>query len=524
MPWIETDKLKESSLGVLYNGKPLSHTDSYHVYNGLDCLLTFEIFEAVSPQLTSRPDAQLTYNFERGMQAPALYMMRRGFKVDAYERRVGIDYLEKLKLRLESILNRYANAIWGKPLNANSPKQLKAFLYGAMGLPPVELSFKGVRRVTTNREALEKCQDYFHALPVVLCILAIRDHGKRLSVLRSEIDSDSRMRTSYNVAGTETGRWSSSANVFGGGTNLQNITPELRRMFVADDGQKLCYLDLEQAESWVTGLLVWATVGDESFLHAIRSGDLHTFVARMVWPSLADKSAAEQIFYRHFSFRDMSKRGGHASNYLIKPPTMSRHLHIPVPICRSFQDTYYAKFPGLPRWHQWTATEIQTQHRLVTPLGTLRHFFGRAGDDATLREAVAHVPQHCVGLILNLILWRMWKAGLDILAQIHDAVVFQYPETADEARVISSALALTSVPLTVSGMWKNEYSNPALPPSNIGETRTIIIPAECKIGWNWADEEIKTSRGKMKNPEGLRKWKGSPDDRRRLTGLDRLIS
>lgn len=553
MPWIETNKIRSSSAGVFHDKTLLSHTDSYHVYNGLDCLLTFEIFDAISPQLSRRPDAQLTYNFERGMQAPALDMMRRGFKIDAYERRVGIDNLEKLKLRLETILNRYGKAIWGKPLNANSPKQLKECLYGAMGIPPVELSFKGTRRVTTNREALERIQDYFHALPVVLCILAIRDVGKRLSVLKSEIDDDSRMRTSYNVAGTATGRWSSSSNVFGGGTNLQNITPELRRMFVADDGKKLCYLDLEQAESWVTGLLVWATVGDDSYLRAIQSGDLHTFVARMVWPALKakedlydfstgaltcragttwtdgnskiNKALAEQTFYRHFSYRDMSKRGGHASNYLIKPPTMHRHLHIPIPICRAFQETYYGKFVGLPRWHQWTATTIQTFHSLTTPLDTVRHFFGRPGDDATLREAVAHSPQSTVGQVLNLILWRMWKAGFQNLAQIHDAVVFQYPESADESSIIRSALSLTSVPISMPGLWINEHSNPTLPPSNLGQTKTIIIPAECKVGWNWADEEIKTSRGKIKNPDGLRKWKpGKRDERRRLTGLDRIIS
>lgn len=545
MPWIETHRLTESTLGLTHAGKPLSATQTYFVYNGLDCLMTSEIFEAVSPQLQARPDAQLDYNFERGMQAPALDLMRRGFKIDAYERRVGIAKLETLKLRLETILNRYSNAVWGRPLNANSPKQLQAFLYTSMGLPPVELSFKGVRRVTTNREALEKCQSYFHAQPVVLCILAIRDVVKKLSVFKSEIDDDSRMRTSYNVAGTETGRWSSSSNVRGGGTNLQNITPELRTMFVADDGKKLCYLDLEQAESWVTALLVWATVGDDSLLRAIKSGDLHTFVARMVWPTLRlqnetegyvaglswsdtdkrlNKLIAEQTYYRHFSYRDMSKRGGHASNYLIKPPTMSRHLHLPIPICKSFQETYYGTLPGLPRWHQWTAQQIQTTHYLTTPLGTGRHFFGRPGDDATLREAVAHTPQSVVGKLLNLILWRFWKAGLENLAQVHDAVVFQYDEALPEGRQIELALSLTPVPITMPGLWINEHSNPALPPSNVGESRTIIIPAECKIGWNWAEEEIRTSRGKIKNPDGLRKWKGAPDERRRSTGLDRIIS
>ncbi|HNA84888.1 MAG TPA: hypothetical protein PLB04_04945, partial [Nitrospira sp.] len=37
------------------------------------------------------------------------------------------------------------------------------------------------------------------------------------------LDSDGRMRCSFNVCGTETMRFSSSENAFGNGGNLQNI-------------------------------------------------------------------------------------------------------------------------------------------------------------------------------------------------------------------------------------------------------------------------------------------------------------
>ena len=45
------------------------------------------------------------------------------------------------------------------------------------------------------------------------------------------------MRFSFNVAGASTGRWSSSENPMWTGTNGQNITDEMRRMFVADPGR-----------------------------------------------------------------------------------------------------------------------------------------------------------------------------------------------------------------------------------------------------------------------------------------------
>ena len=148
-----------------------------------------------------------------------------------------------------SLLNKFSYAFWDKPLKANSPKMLQDFFYNEMKIPEIWTSKKGERKLSMDREALEKLDNYFHARPFVATILAIRDAVKQLSVLKTEIDSDGRMRTSYNVAGTETGRFSSSTNAFGTGTNLQNITSSLRKMFVADPGFKICGIDLEQAES-----------------------------------------------------------------------------------------------------------------------------------------------------------------------------------------------------------------------------------------------------------------------------------
>ena len=96
-----------------------------------------------------------------------------------------------------------------------------------MKLPEQVQYVKGQRRTSINRDALEKLGIFFHAKPICNTIIRIRDLGKKVSVLRSEIDADSRMRTSYNVAGPETGRWSSSSNVYGGGTNYRTLQRNL---------------------------------------------------------------------------------------------------------------------------------------------------------------------------------------------------------------------------------------------------------------------------------------------------------
>ena len=109
----------------------------------------------------------------------------------------------------EGILQRYAFAIWGKPLNPNSPKQLMDFFYNHLHLPEHWISDKGTRRLSMNREVLEKLAQHYMAMPIVSAILAIREHSKSIKTLETEIDSDGRIRTSYNIASVETGRLSS---------------------------------------------------------------------------------------------------------------------------------------------------------------------------------------------------------------------------------------------------------------------------------------------------------------------------
>jgi DNA polymerase I-like protein with 3'-5' exonuclease and polymerase domains len=516
----------------------LSPHDSNQVYNGLDSGITLEVWLALQQELEGDESpwangARLNYNFERAMQGPALAMMRRGILVDQYYRWEVIAQLEKRIDNVQNILNEFACAVWGKPLNANSHHQLKIFFYEVMKLPEQVQYVKGQRRTSINRDALEKLSIFFHAEPICNSIIRLRDLGKKVSVLRTEVDSDSRMRTSYNVAGPETGRWSSSSNAFGGGTNLQNITEELRRMFIADPGYKFAYIDLSQAESRCLAFLCYTLFGRTSYLDACESGDLHTLSARLIWPSLGwngeqshDKAIAEQIFYHHFSYRDMSKRGGHASNYYGKPFTISRHLKVPQGLIESFQHLYFSAFPEIPEYHRWCARELQLHGCITTPLETSRHFFGRVNDDSTLREAIAHVPQHMVGLLLNLALWRVWyylssgaSPRLQILAQVHDAILIQYRED-EEEEILNAVLPLMATPLTHKG-------------------RTMTIPSDILVGWNWAkhydegkaaDDKRRGRKPKPLNLDGLKSRSlGRADSRRRredpeATGLDRLLS
>lgn len=498
--------------------KPSDTFSTYQVYNGLDCCLTFEVFEEISRRHNHLPEI---YSFTRAMQAPALDMMLRGLKVDIVARDQAIKHLEKEVTRLQSILNLYSNAIWGADLNPGSPKQMKDFLYGAMQLPEQYKRGAGGSTVTANRDALEKLDVYFHARPIIRVILAIRDRTKQISTLRSEVDSDRRMRTSYNVAGTETGRWSSSENAFGTGTNLQNIADKLRRIFIADRGRKLAYVDLEQAESRAVGIKCYQLFGATNYIDACESGDLHTITCKLVWPDelpwtgdkSKDRELAERPFYRDYSYRDMSKRGGHGTNYYGRDYTMAKHLKVETKIITRFQQGYFGAFPEIRWWHHWVAQQLQTEQRLTTFLGRERHFFGRPNDDTTLREAIAYEPQSVVGDLLNLAAWRIWKHGASrnvrLLAQLHDAVLVDYPDDDNETAYLDFVLDLMKTPLTLT--------NPD------GESRTFIIGSDAATGWNWGKYNDDPRKGGI-NIGGIRKWKGAEDRTRPQDGgLHRVL-
>ena len=488
----------------------LSDLDNHNVYCGLDSCVTHEVQGKIHSQLDE--ETRIIYNFELALQAPVLEMMLRGLLTDPYEVSRLLSIYERRRERINSIIQHYASVVWGGPLNPASPKQLIKFFYETMNVPKVYIFDKEKKRLSTNREALEKVQQYRYSRPIATAVLAFRDMSKKIGVLKNGVDDDGRMRFSYNIAGTNTGRFSCNKNVKGGGTNAQNITDELRRIFIADEGKKFAYLDLEQAESRFVAYIS----GDEAYIEACESADLHVSVAKDIWPELdwsggdnynpaADKETAEQKFWRHWSYRDLSKRGGHLTNYVGQPISNAKNLHISVEVMRHFQRTYLGKFSGIKRMFTDVARELQTTSIITTPLGRKRLFFGRNYEDDILRKGVAYRPQSGVGDLLNLGMWKVWKhmrPDVDLLGQLHDAILIQYDDDPTvERRVIATAIDLMTIPITVTDIRLRG----AL-------TREMTIPVDVSVGWNWAKVDRKDAK---KNPDGLLSYKGE-DKRRRL--------
>ena len=492
--------------------KPYNDEQINWIYCALDCTLTQEIWSKISEELDETTKG--TYEFELKSLKPAMAMTLRGLKVDEDKVKAIKKPLKEKRLRLERMLHLFSQAVSGKDLNHNSPVQLKKLLYEDLNLPPVVSYAKGKQKISTNRDALESLSDsYPRARPFCRTILALRDIDKNLGVLASKRDPDGRIRCSYNVAGTETGRWSSRESPWRTGTNLQNITKDLREVFIPDTGKQMFYADLEQAESRAVAYLA----ADENYISVCESTDLHTEVVKMVWPNMGwtndpkqDRAIADRNYYLHHSYRDICKRAGHGTNYGVSPHSLARQIKIKVSQATRFQLLYFGgvissvslerwhkqdpiggyqelldmgekigkdtlkikgAFPGIRVWHNTIQQELIEKGSLTTPMGRRRHFWDRLKDASTLRAAIAFVPQSTIGDLLNLGLCRVYdelqEAGVEILGQVHDAILGQ----CDKDKVndlMPQVLERMHNPLMVNG-------------------RKMLIPSSVEVGDNWKD-------------------------------------
>lgn len=477
----------------------MSADDMYWTYNGLDICVTEEVLQATLPMLDNTTSS--TYAFSRALQAPVLEMMMRGLLVNQTRRSLVMrEFEEKLAQLEHQLMEILIKGVGVDPdFNWRSPKQLGILLYDILQLPVQrKRNSNGVMAPSTDRTALEKLSGYFIAEPIINHMLALRDLGKSLGFLRTGIDPDGRMRTNINIAGTNTGRWASSESDYGTGTNLQNVTSSLRSVFVADPGMKFCNMDLEQADSRNLGALIWdqffTEFGPElagKYLDACESGDLHTQVCRMCNPQLpwgdgrTDRQIADMKFYRDKSYRDGSKVLGHGSNYLGQPRTMAKHTKFPEGDVALFQKNYFNAFPLIPSYHGYVRSQIKSFSYLTTLFGRRRFFFGRPDDDSTIREAVAYSPQSMTADEINTGILNIWRANkVQLLIQVHDSILFQYPEHL-ENEIVPWALEALKAPLELKG------------------GRKFVVPTEAMTGWNWGYFDTE------KNPDGLKKWKGS---------------
>lgn len=192
--------------------------DKYWVYNCKDCVATFEsanVLEGAIDKMRQRDP----YQFQMAQFMPVLRMMLRGVLIEQKQKN------ELAKKLFHSMYEReqWMKEVLGFVLNPRSPKQMKEFFYDDLGLPVQKNRKTG--KPTLDDKALQVLAKKEPLVrPLIQIIQEYRSIGVFLSTfVKAELSADGRARSSYNIAGAETFRWSSSKDAFGNGMNLQNI-------------------------------------------------------------------------------------------------------------------------------------------------------------------------------------------------------------------------------------------------------------------------------------------------------------
>jgi len=201
-------------------------------YNAEDALRTYEC----ATELRSQIDAQGFgghWALEKAKNNMALEMMRRGVAIDrkkrsdmgfalAWEKGRINDWLAKIIPQSWLLESEYAPKT-SKKCWWESGKQQRDLFYRILGFPMKRSRKTG--NETLDAEALERLRkDVPWAGRLWDALELQRSIGVFYNTfIGAELEMDGRMKCSFNTAGTETFRWSSSTNAFWRGTNLQNI-------------------------------------------------------------------------------------------------------------------------------------------------------------------------------------------------------------------------------------------------------------------------------------------------------------
>ncbi|MBR3705271.1 MAG: DNA polymerase I [Oscillospiraceae bacterium] len=404
------------------------------------------LHEVMEPKLRERNMEELYYTVELPLCRVLAEMELAGFRVDARMLQSFGETLTGAIAALEEKIYSYCGAF-----NINSPKQLGEVLFDKLGLPAYKKTKTGY---STNAEVLDKLRGQH---PIIDEVLGYRQYAKLKSTyvdgLLKVIDPDGRVRTSFQMTVTATGRLSSTE------PNLQNIPTrtelgsEVRRMFSADEGNVLVDADYSQIE-----LRLLAHIsGDEAMREAFLSGeDFHTVTAAHVFGVSIENVTA--------SMRRAAKAVNFGIVYGISAFSLSQDLGVTVAEAKEYMDAYFDRFPGVKQYMDDVVEKAKTdgfvetlmhRRRDLPEIKASNHNMRAFGERVALNMPVQGTAADIIKLAMVRVFDRLKREGLAarLIMQVHDELIVECPESEVEqvkrllTEEMEGAFAL-SVPLT----------------------------------------------------------------------------
>jgi DNA polymerase-1 len=415
---------------VIGRGRTLTTMDqvaieSVGMYACADADMTLRLKSVLRKELVDRNQQDLYDSVEVPLVPVLCDMEMFGVLVD-------VAFLQDMSRRVAAQIHGLEQQIYslaGHPLNLNSPKQLGDVLFQELHLPVVRNTRTGY---STDASVLEELRD---AHPIVGLLLDYRNldklRGTYIDALPRLVHPiTGRVHTSYNQAGTSTGRLSSSD------PNLQNIPirneigREVRRAFIAPPGHVLLSCDYSQVE-----LRMLAHVSEDPAMTAAfdRDEDVHATTAAAIF--------GEDLSAVSYEQRNMAKAINFGLMYGMSSYGLAARTDLTHQQASAFIDAYFTRFAGVHRYLKNTIVQAKERGYVETIMGRRRYFpelmqpaVNQAVRGAAERAAVNMPIQGSAADVLKVAMIRLHQRlqtkDLDaqMILQVHDELVLEVAE------------------------------------------------------------------------------------------------
>ena len=390
-------------------------------YAAEDADMTFQVWKILKKELVKKSVYSVYQNIDRPMISVLIDAELKGIEVDKLQLQRLSEFFDKKLSELESKIFTTV----GVKFNIGSPKQLGEILFEKLKLPGGKKNKSG--SFQTGADILEDLSS--KGFEIASQLLEWRKISKLKSTYSDSLmlhvnNFTGRVHSSFNLAGTSTGRLSSSD------PNLQNIPirdaegKKIREAFVAKEGAKLLSLDYNQIELRLLAHIADVKGLKEAFKNNV---DIHSSTASQIF-----KVPIENV---DASLRRKAKAINFGIIYGISSFGLSRNLKITRSESQEFIDNYFKQFPEI-RDYMKTTVEMAKNSGFVTTLfnrkiylpnidtkGPAGGFAERAAINAPIQGSASDIIKRAMIKIHEFLKNSQLEA--DLLLQVHDELIFE---------------------------------------------------------------------------------------------------
>lgn len=488
-------------------------------YNALDTFYTYQIYLIFKQQLIEQPRLLRLYT---KLIIPANEILidaeREGVWLDpeklASANKIAFDMRDEIDRQLAEWLPERDSDDWptnakGKPLevNFNPSNFARWFLFEHLEMPIIARGKTKEDGSPGNPSMAEDVMLELRALqhPVIELLLDRAKWQKYCSTYVSSYmelrDEESRIRTTFKLAGTVTGRLSSgkadAEKVTGRapirGVNLQQVPRDdfIRGLFGAPPGWAFVEADFSQVE-----LRVIAYVSRDRTMRGIyqRGEDIHLATAASVLGkpmsqvSKDDRKKAKAV---NFGFAY-----GMGAKKFVQTALSNYGAVFTFEEAQEVRKAFFNQFSGLLPWHNRQRRLVREHGRVQSPLGRIRHlpdiYSGESGVQHEAERQAINSPIQSMASDMNILSMILIHAEFQrqgirakILGTVHDAINFEVwePDVGRALPVIKDTME--NLPL------KRKF----------GVDIDIPIVSDLKVGSHWGG-------ARELEPDEVYNWKG----------------